>query len=191
VSKPVNPLVLKLFAAFRERRKSVPDFEAETGIPRDRVYSWKKAGTTPKAEDQRIINTWLDGSPGNVGKHPKNVAAEINDTQSVLPVNLIETLMTKLISVTDTTNRILERQEKSIVEKVDRIDTNLVEQGQRLEESLLRTYGLAGESRQVVEKIQKRINEIAPEGTGTLYDVVQQAIRNMDSGGGKGKSNKR
>lgn len=39
--------------------------------------------------------------------------------------SLLEALMQKLITVTDTTNRLLERQEKQLLDKVDNIDTNL------------------------------------------------------------------
>lgn len=38
---------------------------------------------------------------------------------------LITTLMSQLITLTNTTNKILERQEKDIVQKIERIDTNL------------------------------------------------------------------
>lgn len=39
--------------------------------------------------------------------------------------NMLEVLMQKLIVLSDTTNRLLERQEKGLLEKVDRIDANL------------------------------------------------------------------
>lgn len=50
-----------------------------------------------------------------------NLAASQNNGE----ISLLETLMAKLITVTDTTNRLLERQEKGLLEKVDRIDANL------------------------------------------------------------------
>lgn len=41
------------------------------------------------------------------------------------PADLLTTLLHKLITVSDTTNRILERQEKDIVDKIQTIDANL------------------------------------------------------------------
>lgn len=121
VSIIVNPLVSNLFAAFKARRKSVPDFEAETGIPRDRVYKWRRSGTTPKAEDQAIIEKWLQG--GIMDKSPINQGNSA--VQESGEPDLLKTLLTRLVTLTENQNRILERQEKDLVEKVNNIDTNL------------------------------------------------------------------
>jgi hypothetical protein len=57
-----NTLVINLFEKLKERKTSVPGFSRLTGIPKERVYKWKQEGTNPKAEDEKKIKAWIEGT---------------------------------------------------------------------------------------------------------------------------------
>lgn len=118
MAKVSNKLVVRLFEVLKEKKLSVPRFSEETGIPSARIYKWKIEGG-PKAEDAEIISNWLQNG-GKLEEIPRE--KKIQDVQT-MPV--LEVLMQKLITLSDTTNRLLERQEKGLLEKVDRVDANL------------------------------------------------------------------
>lgn len=61
-------LTAKLKRSLKERKVSVPEFEAQTGIPKDRVYKWLKRATDNIGyEDATTIEKWMsekmDNSP--------------------------------------------------------------------------------------------------------------------------------
>lgn len=58
-AKNDNILIDRLRVRLDERHIGVPDFERETGIPKDRVYKWLKNNAKPKADDVKTIERWL------------------------------------------------------------------------------------------------------------------------------------
>lgn len=65
-AKNKEPLSLRLKAELERRGMSVPDFEAVTGIPKDRVYKWLKRGTDNiRHEDASIVEAWIVGHMDN------------------------------------------------------------------------------------------------------------------------------
>lgn len=78
MSKNNNPLVVRLFDEIKKRNISVPEFSRQTKIPKDRVYKWDQQGTSPKAEDEKIINAWIIGE--NVEKVPHETIPDVPES---------------------------------------------------------------------------------------------------------------
>lgn len=89
MSKIDNKLVANLFQSLKERKVSVPKFSKATGIPTARIYKWKQEGTNPKAEDEKMIYSWLNGE--NVEKDRISIPAKNEDLSIRAIHNLTET----------------------------------------------------------------------------------------------------
>lgn len=99
------------------------------GVGVDRLRKWEERDTDPvdtgdRAKIEAYFGVKLDqlhtvASFDFVEKKPAG------GLQEAAHAPMLEILMQKLIQVTDTTNRLLERQEKGLLEKVDRVDANL------------------------------------------------------------------
>jgi hypothetical protein len=72
VAKHGNQLVVRLFTVLKKNGISVPKFSLETGIKKDRVYKWMQEGTSPKADDEKIIRAWL----AKIEKAPRGTLAQ-------------------------------------------------------------------------------------------------------------------
>lgn len=69
---------------------SVPEFSVATGIPKDRIYKWKQQGTSPKAEDEKTIQAWINGE--TVENSPQSAAVAGIKAESLDPAGLLEVL---------------------------------------------------------------------------------------------------
>jgi hypothetical protein len=59
-AKTKEPLLQRLKKELEKRNVSVPKFQEQTGIPKDRVYKWLKRGTGKvDHEDAVLIENWL------------------------------------------------------------------------------------------------------------------------------------
>ena len=59
--KHLHPLVNDFIKALDNQGLSIPEFEKLWGIPKDRIYGWKKQGTVPKEPDAVIVKAFLKG----------------------------------------------------------------------------------------------------------------------------------
>lgn len=60
-------LTSRLKKEMNNRKVKVPQLEAETGIPRDRIYKWLKRQTgNITHEDALLIEKWMNGNMDNV-----------------------------------------------------------------------------------------------------------------------------
>lgn len=76
-----NTLTGRLKAELKKRKMSVPEFQEETGIPKDRVYKWLKRDTDKIGhEDANIIEKWINGQLDNVPHGTlKNTGNQVTD----------------------------------------------------------------------------------------------------------------
>jgi hypothetical protein len=77
--KHLHPLVNDFIKELDNKELSIPEFEKLWGIPKERIYGWKKQGTAPKEHDAIIVKAFLRGDappkknadkqPGKLDKH--------------------------------------------------------------------------------------------------------------------------
>lgn len=117
--KKIEPRTLRFIEAYKilEAENKLPSNVELTGI----------LGIKSKSTISEILSKRQNIQPQAWAKfidHFK-IKDENSSEISVSRDTLLNALVTKLISLSETTNTILERQEKDIVQKVDRIDSNL------------------------------------------------------------------
>jgi hypothetical protein len=75
----LNLLIHNLLNTIAEKRGTA-QWALEIGIPVDRVYGWRRNGTNPKSEDERIIMAWLTKqTPGKIDKAPGELSTSQDD----------------------------------------------------------------------------------------------------------------
>ncbi len=94
-------LILRLKKELKERKVSVPVFEEQTGIPKDRVYKWLKRVTGKiDYEDAVKVEGWISGQLDNVPretkKEPLESAIEKLSESKLIDSKNIERLITLL-----------------------------------------------------------------------------------------------
>lgn len=60
----------RLKEEMKVRGVKTPALSEQTGIPKDRIYAWYRDGTSPKMDDQIILEQWLLGK--NSAKNEEN-----------------------------------------------------------------------------------------------------------------------
>jgi hypothetical protein len=81
-----NSLIFRLKQGLKNKRVSVPKFEEQTGIPKDRVYKWLKRGTGKvDHEDAAIVEGWLNG---NMDRSTKQIEQEYGQPIIQVVLNL-------------------------------------------------------------------------------------------------------
>lgn len=66
-AKTEAPIISRLEQEIEKRGISVPELEAQTGIPKDRVYKWfKRRPEKINYEDVLIIEKWISGNLDNI-----------------------------------------------------------------------------------------------------------------------------
>lgn len=70
-----NSIKARLKEEMKARGVKTPALSSQTGIPKDRIYGWYRDNTTPKAEDQVILEKWLAGETSTENEEiPNNVS---------------------------------------------------------------------------------------------------------------------
>lgn len=110
MSKTDNNLVVSLFETLKNRRLSVPKLSELIGIPKERIYKWKQEGTTPKAEDQKKINAWLNGE--NMEKVPRATVSEGNgDAQdNATLLRILDNISASHREISESNNKLAENE---------------------------------------------------------------------------------
>lgn len=83
----------------KARKVSTPGLSHQTGIPQDRIYGWYRDGTTPKAEDQKILKAWINGEntkPQKLRTSEEKMASEILTLKAI--TKMLTEEVTKLIA---------------------------------------------------------------------------------------------
>jgi transcriptional regulator with XRE-family HTH domain len=61
--KTSKPLKDRLQETMKARGVKIPKLARETKIPKDRIYAWYRDNTSPKADDQVILEQWITQKP--------------------------------------------------------------------------------------------------------------------------------
>lgn len=114
-----NTLKDRVKEALERRGVKIPALAKQSGIPKDRIYAWYRDNTDPKMKDVERLENWLsEEKPSNIEGNGVVVEEKIQPT-------LLESLVSKLITLSDTTNHLLQEQKKQVVDKIEKIDFNL------------------------------------------------------------------
>jgi hypothetical protein len=161
-SKSHNPLIIRLKNEMRRRKVKPPEFEAITGIPKDRVYKWfKNQATKTNSEDAEVIQKWINGNLDNV---PHGILSATAQGSSQVSTK-ISGINTEVLEK----NQSIERSIEILTEDRTRV-LSVIE---RLTALLEKKY-----EDEVKASVEKQWLELAPPGSPNTVTQIPEKFKN-------------
>jgi hypothetical protein len=114
-----NSIKDRIKEELKRRCIKIPALAQQAGIPKDRIYGWYRDKTSPKAEDQAILEKWLAGETSTKNEEISNNVSRSTVSRPNMP-DIPGSELLKAITTLTESNKGLVDSNKSIT------DTNRV-----------------------------------------------------------------